>query len=53
MYDTCSGGKLVDPTPELERELAGELEKLARNLGGDAKTATEFPTLKFEGISLS
>uniref|UniRef100_T1DFP1 Putative atpase coupling factor 6 n=1 Tax=Psorophora albipes TaxID=869069 RepID=T1DFP1_9DIPT len=44
-----AGGKLVDPTPEIERELKQELEKLAKQYGGDGGAdMTAFPTFKFE-----
>ncbi|XP_029732504.2 ATP synthase-coupling factor 6, mitochondrial [Aedes albopictus] len=44
-----SGGKLVDPTPEIERELKQELEKLAKQYGGASGVdMTAFPTFKFE-----
>ncbi|XP_055615919.1 ATP synthase-coupling factor 6, mitochondrial [Toxorhynchites rutilus septentrionalis] len=41
-------GKLVDPTPEIERELKQELEKLAKQYGGTGGDMTAFPTFKFE-----
>ncbi|XP_033227810.1 ATP synthase-coupling factor 6, mitochondrial [Belonocnema kinseyi] len=43
-----SGGKLVDPTPEIERERKQELEKIVKQFGGDAGTdMTQFPQFKF------
>ncbi|CAK1583937.1 unnamed protein product [Parnassius mnemosyne] len=43
------GGKLVDPTPAIEKELKAELEKLERQFGGGAGVdMTSFPTFKFE-----
>lgn len=42
------GGKLVDPTPDIERELKAELEKLAKVYGSDGKSdMTKFPEIKF------
>lgn len=44
-----SGGKLVDASPEIERELKQELEKLAKAYGGDGGAdMTAFPSFKFE-----
>nr|CAD7589119.1 unnamed protein product [Timema genevievae] len=42
------GGKLVDVNPEIERELASELDKLAKQYGGgEGVDMTQFPTFKF------
>jgi hypothetical protein len=50
---TCSsaaGGKLVEPTPEIERDLATELEKVAKQYGGgEGVDMTQFPAFKFKG----
>ncbi|KAL1377222.1 hypothetical protein pipiens_016414 [Culex pipiens pipiens] len=44
-----AGGKLVDASPEIERELKQELEKLAKAYGGDGGAdMTAFPSFKFE-----
>ncbi|KAH1014726.1 ATP synthase-coupling factor 6, mitochondrial [Dendroctonus ponderosae] len=44
-----SGKSLVEPTPELERELKQELEKVAKQFGGDSGVdMTKFPELKFQ-----
>jgi F-type H+-transporting ATPase subunit 6 len=44
------GGKLVEPTPEIERELTTELEKVAKQYGGgEGVDMTQFPTFKFKG----
>ncbi|XP_019881576.1 ATP synthase-coupling factor 6, mitochondrial [Aethina tumida] len=44
-----SGGKLVDPTPELEKELKKELEKVAKQYGGaSGEDMTKFPSFKFQ-----
>ncbi|XP_055845856.1 ATP synthase-coupling factor 6, mitochondrial-like [Episyrphus balteatus] len=44
-----SGGKLVDSTPEIERELKNELERVAKQYdGGAGVDMTQFPTFKFE-----
>uniref|UniRef100_A0A8D8U9B1 ATP synthase-coupling factor 6, mitochondrial n=1 Tax=Cacopsylla melanoneura TaxID=428564 RepID=A0A8D8U9B1_9HEMI len=43
-----SGGKLVDPTPEIEKELKADLSKTGRQYGGDGKEdMTKFPTFSF------
>ncbi|XP_071519255.1 ATP synthase-coupling factor 6, mitochondrial [Panulirus ornatus] len=45
----AAGGKLVDATPEVERELEQELSKVARQYGGGPGVdMTKFPTFKFE-----
>lgn len=47
------GGKLVDPSPEIERELKQELEKLAKQYGGTGGAdMTAFPSFKFEEPTL-
>ncbi|XP_068619133.1 ATP synthase-coupling factor 6, mitochondrial [Battus philenor] len=44
-----AGGKLVDPSPEIQKELKSEMEKLERQYGGGAGVdMTSFPTFKFE-----
>lgn len=44
-----SGGKLVDPSPEIEKELKTELEKLEKNYGGGSGVdMTQFPSFKFD-----
>ncbi|KAJ4448293.1 hypothetical protein ANN_10307, partial [Periplaneta americana] len=43
-----AGGKLVEPTPEIQRELAAELEKVAKQFGGgEGVDMTSFPSFKF------
>lgn len=43
-----SGGKLVDPSPETERELKNELERIAKTYGGSGgEDMTKFPEFKF------
>lgn len=43
-----SGGKLVDPSPETERELKNELERIAKTYGGSgSEDMTKFPEFKF------
>ncbi|KAI5741299.1 hypothetical protein M8J76_012310 [Diaphorina citri] len=43
-----TGGKLVDPTPEIERELKADLSKTAKQYGGDGKEdMTKFPNFQF------
>ncbi|KAB0803609.1 hypothetical protein PPYR_00579 [Photinus pyralis] len=49
-YKNKSGGgtKLVDPSPDIQKELTSELEKLSRQYGGGAGVdMTKFPTFKF------
>lgn len=47
-FNFFSGGKLVDATPEIQRELAQELDKLAKQYGGGEGTdMTKFPEFKF------
>ncbi|XP_063705145.1 ATP synthase-coupling factor 6, mitochondrial [Culicoides brevitarsis] len=44
-----AGGKLVDPSPETEKELKNELERIAKTYGGTGKEdMTKFPEFKFE-----
>lgn len=40
--------KLVEATPEIEKELKSELEKVAKQYGGDSQEMTKFPTFKFD-----
>lgn len=40
--------KLVEATPEIEKELKAELEKVAKQYGGDGTDMTKFPAFKFE-----
>ncbi|CRK94684.1 CLUMA_CG008184, isoform A [Clunio marinus] len=43
------GGSLVDPTPEINRELQQELDKLSSQYGGGSGVdMTKFPEFKFE-----
>ncbi|XP_034834007.1 ATP synthase-coupling factor 6, mitochondrial [Maniola hyperantus] len=43
------GGKLVDPSPAIEKELKAEQEKLERQFGGGSGVdMTSFPSFKFE-----
>lgn len=43
-----SGGKLVDPSPEIELELKAELNKLTKHYGGaTTEEMTKFPTFKW------
>lgn len=43
------GGKLVDPSPAIEKELKTELEKLERQYGGGSGAdMTAFPSFKFD-----
>ncbi|KAK4884406.1 hypothetical protein RN001_000677 [Aquatica leii] len=49
-YKQKSGGgnNLVEPTPEIEKELSQELEKITRQYGGGpGVNMTQFPTFKF------
>ncbi|KOB64888.1 ATP synthase-coupling factor 6, mitochondrial, partial [Operophtera brumata] len=44
-----AGGKLVDPSPEIEKELKNEFEKLEKQYGGGSGVdMTSFPAFKFE-----
>lgn len=44
-----SGGKLVDPSPAIEKEMKTELEKLEKQYGGGSGVdMTSFPSFKFE-----
>ncbi|XP_023014696.1 ATP synthase, coupling factor 6 [Leptinotarsa decemlineata] len=44
-----NGKNLVEPTPELEKELKTELEKVARQYGGGPGVdMTKFPSFKFQ-----
>ncbi|XP_037953441.1 ATP synthase-coupling factor 6, mitochondrial [Teleopsis dalmanni] len=48
-----AGGKMVDPNPEIERELKNELERVAKQYGSDGKTdMTKFPEFKFPEVKL-
>lgn len=47
------GGSLVDSTPETERELKSELERIAKQFGGGAGVdMTKFPEFKFDEPAL-
>lgn len=42
------GAKLVDPNPEIERELKAEMDKVAKIYGGGSGVdLTKFPTFNF------
>ncbi|KAK0088686.1 hypothetical protein PV325_010954 [Microctonus aethiopoides] len=44
-----SGGKLVDASPEIKKELESDLQRLATQYGGGPGIdMTKFPTFKFE-----
>nr|XP_033325675.1 ATP synthase-coupling factor 6, mitochondrial [Megalopta genalis]XP_033325676.1 ATP synthase-coupling factor 6, mitochondrial [Megalopta genalis] len=44
-----AGGKLVDPTPETEKEAKTELERLAKQFGSmDRRAMAEFPKISFK-----
>lgn len=40
--------KLVEASPEMEKELKSELEKVAKQYGSAGQDITKFPTFKFE-----
>lgn len=40
--------KLVEASPEIEKQLKAELEKVAKQYGGSGEDMTKFPTFKFE-----
>ncbi|CAG7830693.1 unnamed protein product [Allacma fusca] len=45
----AAGGKLVEPTPETERELKSELDRVAKIFGGgEGVDMTKFPSFKFQ-----
>lgn len=45
----CRNGGLVDATPETERELKSELERIAKQFGGGGGVdMTKFPEFKFD-----
>ncbi|XP_046401462.1 ATP synthase-coupling factor 6, mitochondrial [Ischnura elegans] len=45
----ATGGKLVEPSPEIERELKAELDKVTMQYGGaSGEDMTKFPTFKFQ-----
>lgn len=49
MFIVFSGKNLVEPTPELQKEMKSELEKIARQYGGgQGVDMAKFPTFKFE-----
>ncbi|XP_047512543.1 ATP synthase-coupling factor 6, mitochondrial [Pieris napi] len=48
-----AGGKLVDPSPAVQKELKNELEKLEKQFGGGSGVdMTAFPSFKFEDPKL-
>ncbi|XP_037818569.1 ATP synthase-coupling factor 6, mitochondrial [Lucilia sericata] len=48
-----AGGKMVDPTPEIEKEMKNELERVAKQYGSDGKTdMTKFPDFKFPEVKV-
>jgi F-type H+-transporting ATPase subunit 6 len=48
-----AGGKLVDSTPQLEKELQNELDKVAKAYGGGAGVdMAKFPEFKFNDPKL-
>ncbi|KAI9584372.1 ATP synthase-coupling factor 6, mitochondrial [Glossina fuscipes] len=48
-----AGGKMVDPSPEIEKELKNELERVAKQYGSDGKTdMTKFPEFKFPDVKI-
>ncbi|XP_046971354.1 ATP synthase-coupling factor 6, mitochondrial [Vanessa cardui] len=48
-----AGGKLVDPSPAIEKELKTELEKLERQFGGGKGVdMTSFPSFNFQEPTL-
>ncbi|EDW13932.1 ATP synthase-coupling factor 6, mitochondrial [Drosophila mojavensis] len=48
-----AGGKMVDPNPEIEKELKNELERVAKQYGSDGKTdMLKFPEFKFPDVKI-
>lgn len=44
---------MVDPTPEIEKEMKNELERVAKQYGSDGKTdMTKFPDFKFPEVKV-
>lgn len=43
-----SSNKLVEASPEIQKELKQELEKIAKQYGGENEDITKFPTFKFQ-----
>lgn len=47
-FSFARDGKLVEPSPDIERELKSDLDKIAKQYGGGAGVdMTKFPTFKF------
>uniref|UniRef100_T1J6P0 ATP synthase-coupling factor 6, mitochondrial n=1 Tax=Strigamia maritima TaxID=126957 RepID=T1J6P0_STRMM len=47
------GGKLVDSTPKLEKDMANEMEKIERQYGGGAGVdLTKFPNVTFKEVKI-
>ncbi|XP_055381363.1 ATP synthase-coupling factor 6, mitochondrial [Condylostylus longicornis] len=48
-----AGGKLVDASPQIEKELKTELERVAKQYGGgQGVDMTKFPEFKFDDVKL-
>ncbi|XP_059611928.1 ATP synthase-coupling factor 6, mitochondrial [Phlebotomus argentipes] len=48
-----SGGKLVDATPEVERDLKTELDRVSKQFGGGSGVdMTKFPEFKFPAVTV-
>lgn len=44
---------MVDASPEIEREMKNELERVAKQFGSDGKTdMTKFPEFKFPDVKI-
>ena len=44
---------MVDPNPEIEREMKNELERVAKQFGGDGKVdMTKLPEFKFPEVKI-
>lgn len=43
-----SSNKLVEASPEIQKELKQELEKIAKQFGADGQDVTKFPTFQFK-----
>ena len=49
----CSGGKLVEPSPEMEKELKANLEKVFKQYGGkDGEDLSKFPSITFPEVKI-
>lgn len=43
-----SSNKLVEASPEIQKELKQELDKISKQYGGEGQDLTKFPTFNFQ-----